>query len=137
MAITHDGYAIPGKYGALHPEHPDPRIIITNFFDLPGESAIIGESGGRLMVIDGWCFDGFADYSDAAYFRDELQRKVGRARGFLSVSEGQMSEDQVDCTLVGCHVGQITEDQAGTVETPAGNWWFPLRLTFRQHDFGD
>lgn len=59
MAIKFRGKPIPGDHSSLVLETPRPEVRMTKYFGIPGESVIMGFTGGRLIHCEIWVGDNY------------------------------------------------------------------------------
>lgn len=146
--LKFNGKTIPGSTESLikgSPELSSRRLV--RYWDIVGEAEVIGEQGGRPIVVTHILHDGYETHTDLKNAMRELERQVGKngtlthtgtAQGdpFADVFKDVTLEGFQPIPLQGQEFPTELKDVTGTLFDDDGesdNGWFQyLSLSFRQ-----
>lgn len=146
--LRFNGRTIPGSTESLikgSPELSSRRLV--RYWDVVGEAEVMGEQGGRQILVTHILHDGFANHSQLKSALVSLERLVGQhgtlthtgtAQGdpFADVFQNVTFEGFMPIPLAGQEHPTELKDVTGTLFDDSGNadngWFQYMALSFRQ-----
>ena len=130
-AVKFSGKTIPGFCLPFLPPPPEFEAVRTKFFNVRGESEIVGEIGGRTFEVPICLFGKYKDAADLTDFIESTLRELIGDNGTLELKDDSGWGSFLDCTFEGFtpQPPGVLHDDAGTLD---GGWWCNGLLRFRK-----